>query len=291
MPELLTIPLHDIDPPEIAARETMDDVKLRELADDIAANGLQNAILVFVKPIPYSVPAANNNGVAEGATVAVSYRYEIISGHRRYEAHKLIGKYEIECKVYPERPANVEALKLSENLCREDLNDAQVAVYLAELWEKHGYTEEQLCAAVRRSADWVGDRLRLLRGCPKVLEALRAGQIAFSVARELNKCTDDSYRNYLTIQAVEAGSSARVVAGWVLDWKKQSSLPQGQAAPAAAPGGESQQSTTPPAVAVTPNVCWICGGDHFPFTIHWHPVHDRCKDSLVRELAKVPQEG
>jgi ParB/RepB/Spo0J family partition protein len=291
MPELRLIPLQDIDPPEIAARETMDDTALRELADDIAANGLHSPIGVFVNP---GNCMRCNFSVAVCKCVAgsePSYRYEIIFGHRRYEAHRLLQKFEVQCLVWPSKPDNVEAIKLSENLCREDLNDGEVAVYLAELWEKHGYTEEQLCAAVRKSADWVGDRLRLFKGDPAVLEALKARKINFGVARELNKCSDDQYRNMLLHQAIESGCAVRVVTRWITDWKVQQLPPGAVAAPSAAPP-EGAAPLAAPAAAPTPvNACWCCGGTNFPWTIHFKPIHEHCEQAIMRALNAPPAEG
>lgn len=291
MPELRTIPLQDIDPPEIAARETMDDAALRELADDIAANGLQSPIGVFVKAYCLLHPTPEECSAAGGTVHQFTQRHEIIFGHRRYEAHRLLQKFDILALVYPARPENIEAIKLSENLCREDLNDGEVAQYLAELYEKHGYNEEQLCAAVRKSADWVGDRLRLFKGDPHILEALKARKVNFGVARELNKCTDEQYRRYLLHQAVESGCAVRVVVKWIQDWKVQQ-MPLGEASPAqAAPvAGADTPGPVEAAPAVT-NACWICGGNNFPWTIQFRPVHEHCKNSVERAMNTPAAEG
>jgi len=264
----------------VAARETMDDAQLRELAEDIARNGLLQPISVFAKPVDVDgkdLPGASTvPSPADGGGV----RYEIIAGHRRYVAHQQLGKYEIQALVFPSRPDNSEALKLSENLCREDLNDGEIAIYLAELADKYGYNEEQLCAVVRRSADWVGDRVRLFRGDERVLEALRKRQINFGVARELNKCPDGEMRNYYLQQAVASGCSVRVVADWIRDYKVQHYT----AAPAPAETAAAEQPAPP---AVQPVECFCCGGNRDPWNIEMRYIHKHCAESVIRAMARA----
>src|SRR4051812_26249373 len=119
MLETKTISMSDIDEPANPVRCTMDDGLMDELVESIRANGLLQPIGVKPK----------------------GERYEVIFGHRRLIAHKFLQRTEIEARVYSNGDANTAALMLAENLSREEMSDADVAIYLAELRDEHGFDE------------------------------------------------------------------------------------------------------------------------------------------------------
>ena len=123
------ISLHLIDEPELALRAEIDDQKLDDLAADIKQNGLYYPLIVHAK----------------------GDRFEIRDGHRRYLACSRLGMIAVPCIVHDENSPPPEAVKLKTNLLREDNTDAEIALWLGELAEKHGYDLEQLCKMVGRS--------------------------------------------------------------------------------------------------------------------------------------------
>jgi ParB/RepB/Spo0J family partition protein len=244
LPELLTLPLELVDEPPLPARETMDGAALSELKESMSVLGLMSPIV----------------------TVKRGKRYVTVAGHRRLLAARGLAWPEIRAFVYPEGWRFQVAAMLHENIIREELNAAQEAVFFAQLLEVHKLNEETLCAAVKRSPDYVGDRLRLLRGDEKIFAKLRDGTIALSVARILNRFTDPLMRNYYLDAAVRSGTSARVVEQWFHDWQA-STLPGANLQPApAAPGPEAP--VIPNAVA-----CFLCGGDKDPFNLLTVYIH------------------
>jgi ParB family chromosome partitioning protein len=244
MPELKHIPLHLIDAPEIPMRDVMDEEKLTSLMTSIAAIGQRYP----------------------GEVIERDGRYEIRTGHRRYVALQRLGRETMMVMVLkPEEDAGFAAM-LAENSEREDINRAAEAVWMAQLVEKHGCTEEQLCALVKKGPDYVADNFRLLRNDERVFNAVLAREINFSVARELNKCTDPLMRaNYLD-QAIRSGTSARVVAEWVRNWRVNTGgIPVPVQEPA--PSGDA---TAIPAYQIA---CELCGGHKDPYNMVSIYVH------------------
>lgn len=173
MAEIRDLSLHLIDGPVTVLRAEIADDKLDELADDIRDNGLYYPLIVRAK----------------------DDRFEVVDGHRRLLACRRLGLVAVRCIVHDDTSPPPEAVKLKTNLLREDNTDAEIAVWMGELAQKHDYSLEQLCHMVGRSEGWVNDRIDLLRGDPDVLNALGSRRINFSQAKVLNRCKDKGWRD------------------------------------------------------------------------------------------------
>jgi ParB/RepB/Spo0J family partition protein len=117
MPKIKNISLALIDEPEMALRADMDDEALAELASDIRQNGVYYPLIVHAK----------------------GDRYEVRDGHRRLLACRSLNLVEVRCIVHDDHDPPPEAVKLKTNLLREDNTDAEIATWLSELAQKHGY--------------------------------------------------------------------------------------------------------------------------------------------------------
>jgi ParB family chromosome partitioning protein len=255
MPELKTILLSEIDEPPLAIRLTMDDEALRDLGDSIRTIGLQQPITVIQE---------------DG-------RYRIVTGHRRYIAHQRINRTEIMCLV--RQPGEVEeiAAMVHENILREDVNPAEEAIFYARLVDEKGFGESQLMDLTHRSAEYIGDRFKLLRSDEHVFEAVRRGDISFSTARELNRCDDDHMRRFYLDNAVRGGHASRIVKRWVDDWRKNQANPQPPLAPV---------EVVQPAPAPEPEkfCCVLCGGYRDPWNFVTVTLHKFEWDAIQRSL-------
>jgi|SRR5215471_1445440 len=244
MPELKHIPLHEIDEPPLPMRAKMDDEGLTRL---------MNSIVNLGQHTPAHVKLANG-------------RYEIITGHRRYVALQRLGRERMMCLVYgPEENAD-EALMVSENEDREAVNAAEQALFYAQLLDKHNLDEAGLCARVKRPADYIADRLRLLRKDSEVFTAVLEEKINFSVARELNRCDDEMHRRSFLDQAIRSGTSARVVKTWVDQWRSFAN-------PAQQPTSQPTEQAPAPAAVPYHFGCDVCGGDRDPYNLITINVH------------------
>ena len=224
--------------PEHVARVFIDGDALLELAASMKEIGLLNPIRLHPR----------------------DKLYEIESGHRRFLAAKMLGWLKIRALIVKEGALGIDAGRLHENAFREDMTAAEEAIYYRDLVDRKQLTEDQLCALVHQSPDYIGDRLRLLRQCPKVFDALLQRQIKFGVARELNKITDEAMRVYYLQLAIDGGHNQRTVTAWVTEWKQRGSP--------SVPVVETP--TTPEEVAApgaTVYACAFCGGDKDPYNL------------------------
>jgi len=156
-------------------RTEMDDDKLTALRDDIARKGLIN---------PLSVKA---NGE----------RFEIVAGHRRFVCCEALGHTTVEVRDWTGDKVSPEAIKVSENFYREDVNPADTAQFLAELVERDNLDIPQLIAMTGLSEPTINNYLDLYKGDPSVFAALRAGAIKIGHAKVLNGVKDATMRKLL----------------------------------------------------------------------------------------------
>lgn len=125
--------IEKIDPPADAFRDLIDPDGVRELAESIRSQGLHSPILV--RP--------------------VDSRYEIVFGHRRYLAHRLIGEVKIKSIVRVMTDDQVFEARAIENDQREDLNPMERARVYRRLREKFGMSNRQIAQRMGRSPGWL----------------------------------------------------------------------------------------------------------------------------------------
>ena len=255
MAELREILLAEIDEPPLAIRITMSDDGLDDLARSIRDVGLQNPITV----------------VADGG------RYRIVTGHRRYIAHQKINAPKILCIVRAAGEIQEIAAMVHENLMREDVNPAEEAIFYARLVDERGYNEADLMELTKRTAEYIADRFRLLRGDDQVFAAVQRGDIVFSSARVLNTCDDQEMRRFYLDNAIRGGHASRVVKRWIDDWRLHKPNKQADLiAPAAEPAA--------PAVEEQKFCCALCGGHRDPWNFVTITLHKMEWDAIQRTL-------
>lgn len=262
--EFRELPIGLIDEPTLAARSSMDDTALEELAADISLKGLLQPLIV----------------------ARVGERYEVIAGHRRRLACGRAGLAAAPCIVYASKEAALEGVKYSENRFREELGPADEAILFSELLERDcGGDVDRLCAQLGEKRGYVENRLALFGGDPQVFEALQARKINIGVAHQLNKCTDEPIRRSFLRNAILGGATNAVVAGWILEWRKVH-----DATPPSA-GAAGSSSAPAPIPDSDPFKCEICGKNHHPHLLKYLPVHDYCKLAILDPLLETYRGG
>jgi ParB/RepB/Spo0J family partition protein len=193
------IPMHDadvelakIDPPRLAARESIDPDKLADLADDMLANGLLQRV-GLIGPDP------------EG-------RYEVNWGDRRTRAARQLGWRTIPARVAP-HGTNPAAMRAAENNVREPLNPREEARQVKELLDA-GVPLPNIRRTLRRSEAWIEQRLALLGWPEDIQQAVAEGRVPLAVARQLVKIDNELYRADLTREAVRTGATERTAIVW-----------------------------------------------------------------------------
>jgi ParB family chromosome partitioning protein len=134
---------------------------------------------------------------------AVGNAYELIAGHRRLEAARVLGWRTIPAVIRVDTEATSQLLTLVENLQREDLSAREEAAALEILVRERGWSTRQVAAAIHRSPAFVSKRLRVFDD-PILAPAVLANELSVSAGEELLKL-EPKRRYALLTQAIEGG--------------------------------------------------------------------------------------
>ena len=161
---LKRLPVKQVQPGKYQPRRTMDDDKLKELAESIKAQGV-------VQPVVVRQLGKD--------------KYEIVAGERRWRATQLAGLIEIPAVVRQLDDRTVVAMALIENIQREDLNPLEEAQALQRLIDEFDLTHAQAAEAVGRSRAAVSNLLRLLELPDEIRVLVQTRAIEMGHARAL----------------------------------------------------------------------------------------------------------
>lgn len=160
---VLKIPIESIHRDTHQPRRHFDEVRLKELAESIKAQGVLQPVLVRKE--------------GEG--------YRLIAGERRWRAAQAAGLHEVPAIVREVTEAQAFELALVENLQRADLNPIEEAEGYRRLVEEFGLTQEQVSQRVGKERSTVANALRLL-GLPDEVKSMVAeGALSMGHARAL----------------------------------------------------------------------------------------------------------
>lgn len=256
-PVLRELALAEILEPAAPSRGADGFGNLEELAESIRAVGVIEPLVVAKR----------------GAAV------EVVAGHRRYLAAKMIGLLRVPCVVHDDFQAAEEAVMLHENLYRTDLNPVDEARFFSRLLGRVDGDTGRLAELVRARRDHVESRLQLLRGDPDVLAALERGAIGVGVAAELNLYLHDATRRAHLAAAEAGGARVGMVRAWRQEANRFYELQQTRVEPAAdAPPAE------PTPAPANPFVCFFCGSDEHVETMQQTYLHKSCVGLLKSAL-------
>lgn len=143
--------------------------ELEELADSIRRLGVLQPLLVS--------PAE-----AEGT-------YELVAGHRRFEAAKRAGLTHVPVVVRDLSEAERAAANVVENLQRSEVNPADEAEGFLRLMQEHGMSMTDVARLVGKSIAYVSNALRIYRN-PVLRGYLRDGTITRGHAKVLAQVRD-----------------------------------------------------------------------------------------------------
>ena len=209
MPERRDINLDLLLEPPLPVRATMDDEKLHDLAEDIKRHGvLQNLVVVV------------SNG-----------KFEVVAGHRRQLAAHLAGLVKVPCLVFDDLGDAKYAVMLAENGYREDVTAAEEGMLFLDLAEKRGWSEPELCRHFHKSADYINERVKLVRTFPDVSKHVVAREMNWSQAKAIMRCKNPAWLAYLVDQAVTHGATARTIQQYIEQFRAAELAQQGLPAP------------------------------------------------------------
>lgn len=175
-------------------RTHFDDAFIKDLAADIARNGLMQAILV--RPLPASrVEETSWAEVLPTDTYPFTPRrrdmrptHEIVAGEQRWRACKIAGLRTIPCMVRDLTDDQVLEFQLVENLKRRDLHAMEEAEGYERMIQR-GHTADEIAVLIDKGRTYVYETLSLLRLVPDVRKAFYEGRIVRTVAELIAKHT------------------------------------------------------------------------------------------------------
>jgi ParB family chromosome partitioning protein len=254
MDKISLLDIEGVDPPGDAWRDQIDPDKVRELAESIRSQGLLQPILV--RPL---------NG-----------RYEVVTGHRRYLAHRLIGEVKIKSIIREMTDEQVLEARAVENDQREDLNPIEKAKGYKRLRDQLGYSIKKIAQKMGRGTATIERHFRLLDLPEEFQKAVGRGEVSMAVAIILGEIEDEGFRRYYFIAAVENGVTAEIAERWVGDYRNTR-----LGIPSSDGGGDG---VIQPIEAPAPiyGTCCSCLGPVESNRIRYIPVCPECKMNIER---------
>jgi ParB/RepB/Spo0J family partition protein len=180
-------------------------------------------------------------------------RFEIVFGHRRYLAHKVLKAPNIACIVRSLSDMECAIMRGTENIQRVDLSPIEEAAIYSDLLDSHNLSYNEIGKRMSKSPGVVRRRMDLLRMPPQLQKAIHSKQISYGVAEALWSIGDIGAIDYYLGFAIEHGATVAVARVWAKDAKdakrrEQSDVERG--------GGPSSPAESRP-VYVT---CDLCSG-------------------------------
>ena len=200
------IRLYLIQPSVLNPRKTIEKEALRELADNIARQGLLQPITV--RPIDKVV--INRDGTTTGI------EYEIVCGERRYRACSLLALETIPCIVRDMTDEEAFDAMITENLQRRDVDPIEEAEAF-HLLQDRGQSVEELALRFGKSEKYVRDRMRLVSLSEPLQKALSIGQIPLKGAYLLSRLSEEDQQEFFDDQ-LDGDHDTNVTADDVEEW-------------------------------------------------------------------------
>ncbi len=172
--EVMEIPIADILPNPDQPRKRFDRVKLLELAESIAENGILQPLIVTMK----------------------NERPVLIAGERRLRAAKMAGFSTVPCVRAEAEGMRQALLAMVENLQREDMNCFETAQGIHQLIHTYGLTQEEAALRLGYSQSAVANKLRLLRLSPEERRLITEGGLSERHARALLRLQKPEERRF-----------------------------------------------------------------------------------------------
>ncbi len=177
------IPVEDILPNPQQPRKQFDRMKLLELSQSIAENGILQPLIVTIR---------------EGRPI-------LLSGERRLRAAKMAGLKTVPCVRTEAQGMRQALLAMIENLQREDMNCFETAEGIERLIHTYGLTQEEAALKLGYSQSAVANKLRLLKLSYEERRLLTAGGLSERHARCLLRLKKPEERKYALSEMLRRG--------------------------------------------------------------------------------------
>lgn len=173
-------------------RKDFDEEALKELATSIREFGILQPLVV----------TKLHEETENGSRVV----YQLIAGHRRWLASKMLGLKTVPAIVRnPMKKTEALEMAIVENLQREDLHIIETARAYARLSEEFGMTQREIASRLGKSRETVANALRLLSLPAEIQDAIANKKVSESQARLLMQIDDQEKQIELFHKISEGG--------------------------------------------------------------------------------------
>lgn len=199
--------------------------------------------------------------------------FVLVEGHRRFAAHKRLGRQTVPCVVVEAEESVVSEIAFAGNFFHKDLSPVELASAIGDTLKNGTMTVAEMAAGFRKSEHWVMSMAAICDWPGDVLAAVHSKGISVSAAHNLAQVTDDVYRKFLLSNAVDQGATARSTSAWLQAWRNMQSQEEAvQAEPVA--------GQPPPQPCIPQSPCFCCA-QVFPVNEMSHiPVCGGCVQIL-----------
>jgi len=166
---LKEIPVDLIDEPEILLHPSPDIAGLEELAKSIKEHQLIEPIVVRPK----------------------GDRYQIVTGYRRYLAHKKFGIPKVLARILPLDDKNSLLSTAVENIQRTDIDVIEEGKLYRSLIYEHGISLQEVASKLGKSVGYIESRIQLLDMPEEIQELCRRRELQLGVVPLLRKIERD----------------------------------------------------------------------------------------------------
>lgn len=206
----------------------------------------------------------------------------IVAGHRRYAACRMAGVVEVPVRIMTGKESEIRGAVWAENHHRRDPSPIERAASIRQVLEDKGATEEEVAKSFRKGVDWVRRQVKMCEWPVDVLEAVHGRRLSVGAASHLAKVTDEEYRKYILMQAVENGVTERTTASWLQAWRMQA--PQEEAVLAEPLEGSPGQGAEPPRAP-----CAVCCDFLTPASMRYVGLCADCLDIIQAARERMRQ--
>jgi ParB family chromosome partitioning protein len=190
LPRIVEVELTNLRPNPDQPRTAFDPASIQELADSIQQHGIIQPIAVAKDPHYPDDPT----------------KFLLVAGERRYRAFQLLGRETMPAVITSGNPAEIA---LIENIQRENLHPLDEAYGLANLMQKHGYTQEEVSKVVAKSRPTINEILRLTTLSRTIQQECRTFDIPKSTLVAIARVGTEEQQLALWAQLRQSGMTVR----------------------------------------------------------------------------------
>lgn len=154
--------------PKIATLEQSNEEIVEIKLKDLIANPYQPRIDLNLQSLNELISSIEQNGLLQPIVVTIlkeNGQHVIVAGHRRYEAHKILGKDKIKAIIIKDlQDKDLAILSLTENLMRENLHPIENAIAIKNMLDNNIVeSQNKLAEYVGLSKGYVSKLMTILK--------------------------------------------------------------------------------------------------------------------------------